>query len=61
MNKEEVINIMLDSINADNRQLCAKVGMSEEDTEAQIAQSQPSLQFILANAYDKLKAAGALS
>lgn len=48
---------MLDSINADNRDLCEKAGMSSSDAEAQIAQSQPSLQFILSNAYDKLNEA----
>ena len=57
MNKEEIIKIMLDSINADNRDLCEKAGMSSSDAEAQIAQSQPSLQFILSNAYDKLNEA----
>jgi hypothetical protein len=55
MSKEEVIKIMLDSINADNRELSKKAGIKEEDAEAQIAQSQPSLVFILGNVYDKLK------
>ena len=61
MNKEEVIQLMLDSLNADNRELCAKAGISESDAEAQIAQSQPSLAFMLGNIYDKLKTAKVLA
>ena len=55
MNKEEVLNLMLDSINADNRELCLRNGMSEADADAQISQSQPALAFIMGNVYDKLK------
>ena len=61
MSKDEVLNIMLNSVNADNRDLCQKAGMSDSDTEAQIAQSQPSLQFILNNVYEKLKEAGVIA
>lgn len=61
MNKEEVIKIMLDSVNADNRELSKKAGIKDEDAESQIAQSQPSLVFILGNVYDKLKASGVIS
>jgi hypothetical protein len=46
---------MLDSINEDNRTMCLHNGMSEEDTNKQIEQSQPSLVFIFGNIYDKLK------
>jgi len=55
MSKDEVIQLMLDSVNADNRVLCAKAGLSDADAEAQIQQSQASLGFILGNVYDKLK------
>jgi hypothetical protein len=55
MTKDEVIKIMLDSINEDNRTMCLHNGMSEEDTNKQIEQSQPSLVFIFGNIYDKLK------
>ncbi len=61
MNKEEVLSIMMDSINADNRELCKKAGMSDDEADAQITQSQPSLGFIMSNVYDKLKAAGAIA
>lgn len=56
MNKEEVIQLMLESMNTDNRDLCAKAGMSASDTETQISQSQPTLIFMFGNIYDKLKA-----
>jgi len=55
MNKEEVIKLMLDSMNADNRELCARAGISESDAETQISQSQPTLIFMFGNIYDKLK------
>lgn len=58
MNKDDILNIMLTSINDDNRALCQQGGMSEADTESQIEQSQPSLGFILSNMYEKLDAAG---
>ncbi len=61
MTKEEVMQIMLDSINSDNRELCARAGMSEEETDAQIEQSQPSLLFILNNVYEKLKEASVIA
>ncbi len=61
MTKEEVVDMMLFSINADNRELCKKAGMSDEDTESQISQSQPSLQLILGNMYDMLKEANVIS
>ena len=58
MTKEETMQLMLKSINDDNRDLCQKNGMSESDAEAQISQSQPALQHIVANMYDRMKAAG---
>lgn len=61
MNKEQALELMLNSINEDNREMCLKAGMSESDTESQISQSQPSLYLILGNMYDKMKDAGLLA
>lgn len=61
MNKEEALNLMLNSINEDNRNLCLRSGMSEADAESQIAQSQPTLTLILGNMYDKMKDAGIIA
>jgi len=61
MNKEEVIKLMLESMNADNRDLCAKAGISETDAETQIAQSQATLVFMFGNIYDKLKSNNVLA
>jgi len=57
MTKDEVLKMMLDSMNEDNRQMCQHAGLNEEDAEKQIEQSQPSLVFMLNNIYDKLQAA----
>jgi hypothetical protein len=58
MNKEEIIDFMLDSINTDNREMCKINGLNEEDTQKQIDQSQPALTLITANLYKKLKERG---
>jgi len=55
MTKEEAIKIMLDSINEDNRAMGLQAGMSSEDMETQISNSQPSLAFMMSNIYDKLQ------
>ena len=54
MNREEIVKMMLESINSDNRQYCLDMGMSEEDTEKQIAQSQMTLGAMMENIYDKM-------
>ena len=61
MTKDEVVDMMLFSINTDNRALCKQSGMSEEDTEKQVAQSQQSLMLIVGNMYDMLKEAEVIS
>ena len=54
MTKDDVITIMMDSINADNKELCIQSGMSEEETNKNIENSQMSLGMIMSNIYDKL-------
>jgi hypothetical protein len=54
MNKEEVVSVMLESINADNKELCLQTGMSEEEANKNIEQSQMSLGLMMSNIYDKL-------
>lgn len=60
MNKEEIIDLMLDSINSDNKEICKQSGMSDEDTQKQIDQSQQALVFMVSNIYQKLKEGGAI-
>lgn len=61
MTKDEVIKIMLDSINTDNLTLGLQAGLKEDDLKAQIEQSQQSLGFMMGNIYDKLKDSGVLA
>ena len=61
MTKDEVIKIMLDSINSDNLAMCLQNGMSEEEANKQIEQSQPSLVFLFGGIYDRLKAASVIA
>jgi uncharacterized protein YidB (DUF937 family) len=58
MTKEEAVDIMMESINSDNLTLGIQAGLDEEDLKKQIAQSQPTLAFLMGNIYDKLKEAG---
>jgi len=60
MNKEEVVKIMLDSINEDNLALGLQAGIKEEDIKMQIEVSQPSLGFMMSNIYDKLQSNGVI-
>lgn len=59
--KTETVAIMLNSLNEDNRNICLQNGMSEEETERNIEQSQQSLNFMLSNMYDKLKEASLIA
>jgi hypothetical protein len=61
MNKEEIIDLMLESINSDNRDICRNSGMSDEETNTQIDQSQPALIFMVSNMYQKLKDSGVIA
>jgi len=61
MTKEEALDIMMESINADNKALGLQSGMTEEDLDKQIEASQPSLAFMMGNIYDKLQAGGAFA
>ena len=61
MTKEQAIDIMMESINADNKAMGIQAGLNEADLNAQIEQSQPSLGFMMSNIYDKLKDAGVIA
>lgn len=61
MTKEEAIDIMMESINADNKAMGIQAGLNEADLNAQIEQSQPSLGFMMSNIYDKLKEGGVIA
>jgi len=60
LTKEQAIDIMMESINDDNKQMGIAAGMDEETLNNQIAQSQPSLAFMMENIYNKLKGAGVI-
>lgn len=60
MNKEEVVKLMLDSINEDNRSFCVQSGMPDGEIEIQVKQSQPALAIITRNMYDRMKDAGVI-
>ena len=55
MKKEEILQLMLESINEDNRQICKRGMMPEDQIEKSISESQPSLAIIVESLYNKLK------
>ena len=61
MTKDEAILIMVNSMNEDNREMGKLAGLTQEELEVQITQSQQSLSFMMSNAYDKLKEAGIIA
>ena len=55
MTKEEVMKFMLESINDDNRQMCRRGQMPEDQIEKSIKESEPALAVIVESLYNKLK------
>ena len=60
MTKEEVLKLMLDSMEQDNREMCERSGMDMEEAEKFIEQSRPSIEFMLDNIYAKMSKQGIL-
>jgi len=60
MNKEEILILMLNSINDDNRDMAERANMDKDQAEQFILDSQPSLQFMVSNMYERMEAAGVL-
>jgi hypothetical protein len=55
MTKEEVMKFMLESINDDNRQICRRGQMPEDQIEKSIKESEPALMVIVESLYNKMK------
>jgi hypothetical protein len=55
MTKEEVMKFMIESINADNREICRRGNMPEDQMEKSIKESAPALELMVSNLYNKLK------
>jgi hypothetical protein len=58
MTKEEVVNLMLESMEQDNREMCERSGMPKEEAEKFMEQSRPSIVYMLDNIYGKLSEKG---
>jgi hypothetical protein len=61
MTKEQAIELMMESINSDNKIMGIQAGLDEAALDAQIEQSQPSLSFMMSNIYDKMKEGGLIA
>lgn len=55
MTEEQIIAFMVDSVNKDNHELCERAGMSKEEADSSIEQSQPSLNLLMTNLHSRMK------
>ena len=55
MTRDEVMKFMLESINNDNREICRRGNMPEDQIEKSIKDSAPALELMVGNLYNKLK------
>ena len=60
MSKEDILKLMISSLNQDNLELCERSGMDRDQIDIKVSESQPSLQFMVSNMYDRMKAADIL-
>lgn len=61
MTKEEVVKLMLDSMEQDNRDMCERSGMPKEEAEKFMEQSRPTIEYMLDNIYNKMNEQGILA
>ena len=61
MNETEAIDFIFTAFVQENKELAERAGMSEEDFDAQMAQSEQSLRYIFGNVYNKMKEASLLA
>ena len=61
MTKEEVLKLMLDSMEQDNREMCERSGMAKEEAEKFMDQSRPSIEYMLDNIYNKMSEQGIIA
>lgn len=55
MTKDEILQFMLESINEDNRQICKRGMMPDDQIEKSIKESEPALMVIVGSLYNKMK------
>jgi hypothetical protein len=60
MSKEDILKLMISSLNKDNLEMAERSNMDRNEIDKMIAESQPSLQFMVSNMYDRMKAADLL-
>jgi hypothetical protein len=61
MTKEEVVSLMLESMETDNRDMCERSGMPAEEAEKFMEQSRPTIMYMLDNIYTKMSEKGIIA
>lgn len=58
MNKQEILDLMLDTFQHVNRVMAEQMGMDEETIQSNLDQSRPSIEYMLSEVYNVLVANG---
>ena len=61
MNETEAIDFMYNAFIEENRELAHRSGMSDEDFNNQMSQSEQSLRYMFSNVYAKMKEASLIA
>ncbi len=54
MNKEETVQLMLQSFEDDNMAFCFQAGMEESEANEKMLQARPTMKYFFSNIYDIL-------
>ena len=61
MKEQEIIDLMVNSMNEDNRLFSKNMGMSDEQIEKSIADSQNTLRYMMKSIYGKMVSANLIN
>jgi hypothetical protein len=54
MNREEIVTLMVESLQNDNREICKQNGMAEAEINESIEKSTQTIEYMMNNVYGKL-------
>lgn len=60
MTKEDILKLMVDSINQDNLEMAERANMDKDQIDRLVQESQMSLQYMMTNLYERMQAADIL-
>ena len=61
MKEQEIIDLMINSVNEDNRLFSKKMGMSDDQIEKSIADSQNTIKYMMEKVYSRMVSANLIN